>query len=96
MSDIFLPEDCVFYVGDNERIKSELTSKEGKPSIGYIHAPVENQEGVFVVEFPEVKGCPSYLMRAENLTHKRPSKTEKVDGPEVQARRSRKRDADTE
>lgn len=92
---IFMPGDRVFYVGSNERIKAELTTKEGKPYIGWIHAPVQNVEDKYVVEFPDTKEGDSYLMWGSNLSHHRPAKTDKVEGPEIQPRR-RKKDADTE
>ena len=47
------------------------------------------------MEFPDTKEGDSYLMWGSNLSHHRPAKTDKVEGPEIQPRR-RKKDADTE
>ena len=87
---IYMEGDAVFYVGPNERIKTSLTSKEGKPFRGFIHAPVVNEPGAFVVEFPDTKGFESYILAGKNLTKARPPKTEGHDGPEVQPRRQKK------
>lgn len=83
----FMPGDAVFYSG--EKLKSELISKEGKPFKGWIHAPVSNEDGVYVVEFPDLKEG-DYVISAANLTKARPAKSERHDGPEIQPRRSRK------
>jgi len=84
---IFMPGDAVYYTG--EKFKMELTSKEGKPYRGWIHAPVTNQPGVFVVEFPDAKEA-DYIIPAARLSKARPPKTEKHEGPEIQPIRRRK------
>jgi hypothetical protein len=72
---IFMPGDAVYYTG--EKHKMALTSKEGKPYKGWIHAPVQNEEGAFVVWFPDTKESDSYVLSAANLTKARPPKSEK-------------------
>lgn len=84
---IFQAGDAVFYSG--EKFKSELVSKDGKPYKGWIHAPVLNQPGAYVVEFPELKEG-DFILAAANLNKARPAKSERHDGPEIQPRRSRK------
>lgn len=84
---LFMPGDPVYYTG--EKFKPELTSKDGKPFKGWIHAPVLNQPGVFVVEFPDAKD-PDYIVGAAHLSRARPAKTEKHEGPEIQPRRRKK------
>ncbi len=72
---IFMPGDAVYYTG--EKHKMALTGKEGKPYKGWIHAPVQNEEGAFVVWFPDTKESDSYVLSAANLTKARPPKSEK-------------------
>lgn len=89
---IFMPGDCVYYTGS--KFKSELVSKDGKPHKGWIHAPVLNQPGVYVVEFPELKEG-DFILAAVHLSKARPAKTDKYEGgPEIQPRRSRKGEED--
>jgi hypothetical protein len=87
-SPIFMPGDAVYYTG--EKFKTELTSKDGKPFKGWIHAPVLNQDGVFVVEFPDAKDG-DYVISGRLLSRARPAKTEKHEGPEIQPRRRSKK-----
>lgn len=86
---ILMQGDAVYYSGDNERLKTELTSKDGKPFRGWIHAPVVNEPGVWIVEFPDSKNFDSYILAGRNLTKARPAKDA---GPEVQPRRTRKKE----
>lgn len=72
---IFMPGDAVYYTG--EKHKMALTSKEGKPYKGWIHAPVQNEPGAFVVWFPDTKESDSYVLSETNLTKARPPKSEK-------------------
>ena len=92
MSDIILhQDDRVYYTGT--KFKQELCGKEGKPHIGYIHAPVVNNPRAFVVEFPDVKGEPSYVMDISVLSKARPVSTEKED-VEVRIRKPRRSEED--
>lgn len=86
-SPIYMAGDPVYYTG--EKYKQELTSKDGKPFKGWIHAPVVNQPGVYVVEFPDAKD-PDYIIAASRLSRAKPAKTEKHEGPEIQPRRRKK------
>lgn len=79
---IFMPGDAVYYTG--EKLKEELTSKEGKPFRGWIHAPVTNEPGAFVVWFPDTKESDSYVIGASNLTKARPPKAKQHGGPVVE------------
>jgi hypothetical protein len=91
---IFMPGDKVFYNG--EKFKQELT-REGKSLTGWIHAPVQNEEGAYVVWLPETKEQDSYILSARSLTHYRPAKTEKhAGGPEVQIQPRRRKQGDQE
>jgi len=89
-NEVFMIGDCVFYTGNT---KKALTSK----SKAWIHAPVINDPGVWVVEYSETKQRNSYLIHESELSHYKPSKaeTEKHVGPIVQPRYS-KLDDDTE
>lgn len=85
---LFMPGEAVYYTG--EKFKQELTSKEGKPYKGWIHATVQNQPDVFVVEFPELKE-PDFIIHRSLLSKARPPKGKEHDGPEILApRRTRK------
>jgi len=88
---IFMQGDAVYYTG--EKFKSELT-KDGKPMRGWIHAPVDGEPGVFVVEFPEAKDG-DYIIPSRLLSRARPPKGEKHEGPEIRPRRQKK-EAETE
>ena len=77
---IFMPGEAVYYIG--EKFKQELTTKEGKPHKGWIHAPVQNQPDVFVVEFPDLKE-PDFLLHKSLLSKARPPKGKEHDGPEI-------------
>lgn len=83
--DTFMPGDKVFYNG--EKFKGELT-REGKPLAGWIHALVQNEDDVYVVEFPDAKDG-DYIIPARLLSRARPAKTEKNEGPEIQPRRKK-------
>ena len=87
-SDFAIGDKC-FYNGDRHR--NELGGKTG-----WIHSLVHNQPGTFVVEFSETKHCDSYVIHESLLTKWRPAKDKRTDGPEVQARRHKADDADTE
>jgi hypothetical protein len=91
---IFMPGDPVYYTG--EKHKQALTSKEGKPYRGWIHAPVQNEEGVFVVWFPDTKEQDSYVLSVDNLSKARPPKTEKEKhtGPVVEHVPNRRKQSD--
>lgn len=89
---IYMEGDKVFYVGS--KFKMDLTSKEGKPYVGLIHARVENEPGVFVVEFPDTKEGDSYVMSERVLSKYKPARVERHDGPEVQTRARRKKEAE--
>jgi hypothetical protein len=95
--EIFMVGDKVFYTG--LKFKDRLN---GKP--GWLHAPVVNQPGSWVVEFPDTKAnkdredSDDYIMSVRVLTkqhHVAPAEHKKQEGPEVQPRR-RKRDPDEE
>lgn len=88
---IFSVGDKVFYTGETH--KKELTNKDGKPVTGYIHWYVIGQPGVWTVEFPELKE-PDYIIAEGFLSHVRPAKNEKQEGPEVRPRRGKREDAD--
>lgn len=90
-SPIFMQGDKVFYTG--QKHKMDLSSKEGKPYIGWIHAAVGGSPDTFVVWFPDTKHEDSYIMGAKVLSKYRPAKTEKQqEGPEIQPRRRKKED----
>lgn len=92
---LYMPGDKVFYTGT--KFKGELTSKEGKPYVGLIHATVENQPGYYVVEYPDTKEGDSFVMSEAVISKYRPAKTEhRNDGPEVQQRPKRRRNPDEE
>lgn len=91
---IFMPGDAVYYTG--EKLKEELTSKEGKPYRGWIHAPVLNEEGAFVVWFPDTKESDSYVIGASNLTKARPPKQKEHSGPVVEHMPNRKKKSEDE
>ena len=92
---LYMPGDKVFYAG--EKFKMELTSKEGKPYVGLIHATVVNQPGHYVVEFPDTKEGDSYVMSEGVISKYRPARVEqRNDGPEVQTRSRRKRNTEEE
>lgn len=88
---IFMQGDAVSYTG--EKYKAKLGGKKG-----WIHAPVTNQPGVFVVEFPDTRNnkdqndTDDYVMSDRFLKEWRPSAAEvkKMEGPEVQPRRRHK------
>lgn len=79
---IFMSGDAVYYSG--EKHKEALTSKEGKPYRGWIHAPVLNQENTFVVWFPDTKEQDSYVIHGSLLTKARPPKSKEHSGPVVE------------
>lgn len=92
---IFMPGDAVYYTG--EKFKQELSNKEGKPFKGWIHAPVTNQPGAFVVWFPDTKEQDSYILSAQNLSKARPPKVDRIqqqDGPIVEHMPSRRKRED--
>lgn len=92
---IFMPGDAVYYTG--EKFKQELSNKEGKPFKGWIHAPVLNQSGAWVVWFPDTKEQDSYILSAANLSKARPPKAvEKVEqsGPIVEHMPNRRKKSD--
>ena len=90
--DIIMIEDAVYYCGTQERIKNELTSKDGKPQMGYVHAAIVGNPRGFVVEFPGCKGSPSYVMDISVLSKVRPGKAEKDAGPEIRVRKPKVED----
>lgn len=92
MSDtMFMIGDAVFYTG--EKYKGKLNGKKG-----WIHAPVINQPGCWITEFPGTRDTKDqndtddYVISQRFLTHWRPSEKElkKQEGPEVQPRRRHK------
>jgi len=87
-SEIFQIGDPVYYCGQNERLKMSLSSKDGKPFKGWIHAPVVNVTGSWVVEYPDRKDYPSYVLSEQDLSKAHTPK----DGPEIQPRRAKKED----
>lgn len=91
---IFMPGDAVYYTG--EKHKEALTSKEGKPFRGWIHAPVLNEPGAFVVWFPDTKEQDSYVLDERNLSKARPPKAEKqvAAGPVVEHMPNRRKKGD--
>jgi hypothetical protein len=92
---IFMPGDAVYYTG--EKFKQELTNKEGKPFKGWIHAPVLNEEGAWVVWFPDTKEQDSFILSAGHLTKARPPKIERMnDGPVVEHVPSRRKRGEDE
>ena len=78
-----MQDDIVYYSGS--KFSGELNGK-----IGVIHAPVRNEDGVFVVEFDCKNG--DYILSVYSLTKARPPKNES--GPMVVPRRKRKQDED--
>jgi len=96
---IFMPGDAVYYSGSKERLKQALTNKEGKPYRGWIHAPVQNVEGEFVVWFPDTKESDSYILQAADLSKARPPKVEgkkQHEGPVVEHMPIRRKKAEDE
>jgi hypothetical protein len=91
--EIFMQDDRVYYTGNKERLKQALT-KDGKPLVGWIYAPVSNEPGAFVVFFPETKEEDSYIISANNLSKYKPAQTEKQRGPEIQPRRKKRQDSE--
>lgn len=91
---IFMPGDAVYYTG--EKYKQELSNKEGKPFKGWIHAPVQNEPGAFVVWFPDTKEQDSYILSVQNLSKARPPKAveKQSDGPLVEHIPSRRKKGD--
>lgn len=83
--------DAVFYIGD--RFKDRLGGKKG-----WIHAPVINQPGTWITEFPDSRNnkdhndTDDYVMSEHYLSKWKPSDKElkKQEGPEVQPRRRHK------
>jgi hypothetical protein len=98
MSDeLFMIGDKVFYTG--QKYRDRLS---GKP--GWLHARVENEPGVWVVEFIDTRNnkdkqdSDDYIMSMRVLTkqhHAIPAAEKKHEGPEIQPRR-RKRDPEEE
>jgi hypothetical protein len=87
---MFNQGDPVYYTG--EKHKQALSSKDGKPFKGWIHAPVQNEPGAFVVWFPDTKEQDSYVLSAQNLTRAKPPKVDKVqEGPLVEHVPSRRK-----
>lgn len=92
---LYQPGDGVFYSGS--KLRNELTAKDGKPFKGWIHAPVKNQPGAFVVWFPDTKESDSYIIGEGQLTKARPPKAEKVQGgPIVEHMPTRRKKGDDE
>ena len=83
--EIFQIGDAVYYCGTSERLKASLSSKDGKPCKGWIHAPVLNDPTEWVVEFLDIKGYPSYVLSERDLSKAKFAK----EGPEVQPRRQK-------
>lgn len=82
---IFMPGDAVYYTG--EKLKQELTTKEGKPLRGWIHWFVNGEPGEhekFVVWFPDTKEQDSYIIHRSLLTKARPPKQKQHSGPVVE------------
>jgi hypothetical protein len=91
-NELFMIGDKVSYVG--QKFRDRLHGKAG-----WIHAKVENQDGHFVVEFPDTanrKENPNdtddYVMSVKVLARFRvsPAEAKKQEGPEVSPRRKRK------
>jgi hypothetical protein len=95
-SSLFLQGDAVYYTGN--KFKQELSNKEGKPFKGWIHAPVINQDGAFVVWFPDTKGSDSYILSGQNLSKARPPKAveKDQDGPIIEHMPSRRKRSEEE
>jgi hypothetical protein len=95
-NEIFRIGDKISYTGS--RYKDKLGGKAG-----WIHAPVINQPGTWVVEFPDTRNnkdqndTDDYVMPEKHLTKWHPSAAElkKIEGPEIQPRR-RKKDPEEE
>jgi hypothetical protein len=97
-NELLMIGDKVYYVG--QKYGDRL---HGKP--GWLHAPVVNEPGVWIVEFPDTRNAKDpedtddYIMSVNVLTRQRPHgaerKEEKKEGPEIQPRR-RRRTADEE
>lgn len=100
---IFLQGDKVYYTG--EKFKDRLN---GKP--GWIHAQVNGNPYGFVVEFPDTrnakdpKDTDDYVMpytvlskwRPEHVKEKEKEKDKKQEGPEVQPRRRKRGQEESE
>lgn len=93
---IFMPGDAVYYTG--EKYKQDLSNKEGKPFKGWIHAPVQNEPGAFVVWFPDTKEQDSYILSAQNLSKARPPKAveKQAEGPVVEHMPNRRKRSEDE
>jgi hypothetical protein len=98
-NEFFMVGDVVYYTGT--KFRDRLNGKKG-----WLHAPVENEPGVWVCEFPDTKNgkdrtdSDDYVMSTRVLTKHHTTvaveKSEKKqEGPEVQPRR-RKRDPEEE
>ena len=83
----FMMGDKVYYTG--HRHKQDLTSKEGRPHFGWIHAPVEGRHDTYVVWFPDTRDSDSYVMHADVLNAARPERS-KNQGPEIAPRRQKR------
>jgi len=96
MSDqIFMQGDAVFYVG--EKLKQELSGKDGKSHKGWIHARVQGEKNAYVVWFPDTKDSDSFIIDGRNLDKVRPPKVQKgtEGGPDIMPVRKRKTEEDT-
>lgn len=92
-NELIMHGDAVFYTG--QKFKDRLHGKRG-----WIHSSVLNQEGVYVVEFPDTRNpkdqedTDDYVMSAQVLTKRNPAPDKKAEGPEVQPRRRRRNEAE--
>lgn len=92
---MFTAGEAVYYNG--EKLKQELTAKDGKPYKGWIHAPVMNEENAFVVFFPDTKDQDSYVLSGVNLTKARPPRIDKIQtGPIIEHMPTRRRKGEEE
>ena len=92
MSEIYMQGDKIYYCGS--RFRDRLGSKPG-----WLHAPVLNQPGTWIVEFPgsrkekDHSDSDDYVLSEQVFSHWRKEmdkETEKKqEGPEVQPRRRR-------
>ena len=82
-----------FQQGDKVSYTGQKFSKELKGALGFITAGVQNQPGVYSVDFPEMKTEDRFYVLSERfLSNFRPSKKEdhdRVQQVEVQRRRKR-------
>lgn len=89
---IYMQGDKVYYTG--EKLRGELSTREGKAIPGWIHASVLNEPDKFVVWFPDTKESDSYVMSMAVLSKWRPAKNDVQKGPIVEHMPNRRKKED--